>query len=65
MDVPSSWLDYLLIFTSQFTADPKPLPFPPVLDELLEVLSKLTEWIGGKRYRKSRANMLRVAQVTQ
>ena len=63
MDVPKSWLDYLLMFTLQFTADPKPIPFSPILDELVEVLSKLTDWIGGKFYQTSRANMLRVAQV--
>ena len=63
MDVPKSWLDYSLMFILQFTADPKPIPFPLVLDELAEVLSKLTEWISGEFYQKSRANMFRVAQV--
>ena len=51
------------MFILQFTADPKPVPFPLVLDELLEVLSKLTDWISGEFYQKSRANMFRVAQV--
>ena len=64
MDVPNTYLDYLSMFVLQFTADPKPVPFPPVLDELLEVLSKLNDWISGEFYQKSRANMLRVAQVT-
>ena len=63
MDVPNTYLGYSLMFVLQFTADPKPVPFPPVLDELLEVLSKLTDWIGGAFYEKSRANMLRVTQV--
>ena len=51
------------MFILQFTADPKPVLFPPALDELLEVLSNLTDWISGEIYQKSRANMLRVAQV--
>ena len=63
MDVPNSWLNYSLMFILQFTADPKPVLFPPALDELLEVLSNLTDWISGEFYQKSRANMLRVAQV--
>ena len=63
-DVPNTYLNYSLMFILQFTANPKPVPFPPVLDELLEVLSKLTDWISGEFYQKSRANMLRVAQVT-
>ena len=63
MDVSNTYLNYLLMLILQFTADPKPVPFPPVLDELLEVLSKLTDWISGEFYQKSRANMLRVAQV--
>ena len=63
--IPNIWLNYSLVFILQFTANPKPLPFSPVLDELLEVLSKLANWIGGEFYQKNRANMLRVAQVTQ
>ena len=45
----------------QFTGAVK---LPPVFEELKEVLRNLAEWITvSTEYQKSRANMLRVAEV--